>query len=75
MSKNALLTIEEQAMAAGQGWWLSHVFDLASDKWRVMVLGIPSAEAAGQMVVARARSGDALCQKALGLVMNSYQGK
>lgn len=70
-----LLTIEEDAAAAAQGWTLNHVYDLEAARWRVMTLGSPHAEAAGQFVVNRARMGDALAQKALGLVMNSNQGK
>lgn len=70
-----LLTIEEDAVAAVQGWSLAHVYDLETKRWRIMTLGSPHAEAAGQFVVNRARSGDALAQKALGLVMNSNQGK
>lgn len=75
MSKLELLTAEEDAQAAVQGWSLEYVFDLASSKWRVMVLGAPSAEAAGRFVIDQARSGSPLAQKALGIVMKSNQGK
>lgn len=40
-----------------------------------MVLGMPSAEAAGQRVIASARMGNTLAQKALSLVMSSNKGK
>lgn len=74
MSKNDLLTKEEDAIAAANGWSLCHVYDLESSKWRVQVYGMPSSEAAGQAVVGRARMGDALCIKALRLVQASHQG-
>jgi len=74
MSKLELLTPLEVVEAAAQGWSLSHVFDLASGKWRVMVLGMPSAETAGQFVVNQARMGSTLAQKALGFVVKSNQG-
>ena len=70
-----LLTIEEDKEAAAQGWSLAHVYDLATARWRVMVLGMPSAEAVGQQVVALARMGNPVAQKALGLVMKSNKGK
>lgn len=70
-----LLTIAEDEKAAQQGWSLNHVFDLKSGKWRVMVLGMPSAIAAGAFVVDQARTGSPLAQKALQLVMASNQGK
>lgn len=74
MSTKELLTIDEDKAAAAQGWSLNHVFDLELDKWRVMVLGHPSAEIAGQAVVHLARQGSPLAQKALGLIMKSNQG-
>lgn len=74
MSNNDLMTAEEDKLAAAQGWSLGHVYDLETSKWRVMVLGMPSAEATGRAVVGRARMGDALAQKALSLIMKSNQG-
>lgn len=68
-----LLTIEEDKLAAAQNWSLCHVYDLATNKWRVQVCGMPSSELAGQHVVNQARMGSALAQKALQLVMASYQ--
>ena len=75
MSNLALLSDLETAEAAAQGWSLGHVYDLATARWRVMVLGSPSAEAAGQQVVALARMGNPVAQKALGLVMKSNKEK
>lgn len=74
MSKVELLTILESTEAAAQGWSLHHVYDLGTSRWRVMVLGSPSAEVAGQRVIAAARMGNQLAQKALSLVMNSNKG-
>ena len=75
MSKVELLTILETAEAAAQGWSLNHVYDLETSRWRVMVLGMPSAEVASQRVIAAARVGNQLAQKTLSLVMNSNKGK
>ncbi len=72
-SKADWLSTDEAAIAAAQGWSLSHVYDLKSEKWIVQVYGQPSSEQAGQFVVGRARAGDALAQKALRLVMASHQ--
>lgn len=74
MSKHDLLSPDEHRVAEAQGWSLSHVFDLATSKWSVMVLGLPNAEVAGQAVVMRARTGDPVSTKALRLVMASHQG-
>jgi hypothetical protein len=71
---NDLMTPDEDKAAALQGWSLEHVYDMEADRWRVMVLGMPSAEAAGEAVVNRARMGDTLAQKALSLIMKSNQG-
>ena len=68
-----MLTPLETADAQAQGWSLNHVYDLATEKWRVMVLGMPSAELAGQFVVNQARMGNPLAQKALRFVMESNQ--
>lgn len=75
MSNTDLLTILEAEEAAAQGWSLNHVYDLEAARWRIMVLGMPSAEATSRMVVASARVGSRLAQKALSLVMNSNKGK
>lgn len=69
-----LLTKEEAAIAEAQGWSLSHVYDLATSKWRVQVYALPCCEKAGQFVVAQARMGSALAIKALRLVQASHQG-
>lgn len=69
-----LLTTEESALAAQAGWSLNHVFDLTTNRWRVMVLGMPNADLHGRNVVAHARMGNPLCIKALRLVMASHQG-
>ena len=61
-----LLTEAETAVATQQGWGLHHVADNAI--WKVMILGNPNAERAGAAVVALARAGNALAQKALQLV-------
>ena len=74
MSKKDLLTVEETKTAAAQGWSLGHVYDLATRRWRVMVLGSPSAEAVSQHVIHLARNGEPVALKALGLVMKSNQG-
>lgn len=75
MSNSELLTILETTEATAQGWSLNHVYDLETSRWRVMVLGLPSAETASQRVIAAARMGSPLAQKALSLVMNSNKGK
>lgn len=72
MSTADLLTVEETAQAAAQGWGLHHVYDLDTKLWRVMVLASPSAEAGSQFVVAQAKAGSPLAQKALRLVMAGF---
>jgi hypothetical protein len=74
MSNLDLLTPLESAEAARHGWSLSHVYDLETARWRVMVLGMPNAEAVGQQIVGLARAGSPLAQKALSLVMSSNKG-
>lgn len=64
-----LLTIEEDAEAAQAGWELCNVYDLASAKWRVMVLAQPHAEFGAQLVISQARAGSRVAQKALQLLM------
>ena len=75
MSNLEQLTKDEKRQALLQGWELGHVFDLGTSKWSIKILGMPSAEIAGAGVVTRARMGDALCLKALRLVMASQQGE
>lgn len=74
MSNTELLTTLETTEAARRGWSVNHVYDLDAARWRVMVLGMPSAEATSQQVIALARAGDTLAQKTLSLVMNSNKG-
>jgi len=74
MSKQDLLTKEEDAAAQSQGWSLGHVYDLASKKWSVQVYGMPSCEKAGAFVVNQARMGSALAIRALRLIQESHQG-
>lgn len=52
MSKSNLLTVEEDAQAAAQGWGLHHVYDLATHKWGARVL--PAQAAPHVMHLARA---------------------
>ena len=74
-----LFTVEENKEAAKQGWGLSHVFDLATDKWRAQIITLnplwPHCEAASTHVINQARMGGALAQKALSLVVKSNSGK
>lgn len=72
-SKADWLSDEEVAIAASQGWTLAKIYDLTSNKWYVQIYGMPSCDAVAQLVVNRARNGDALAQKALRLVMASHQ--
>lgn len=64
-----LLTVEEDAEAAKAGWELCHVYDLATSRWRVMVLAEPHAEFGAQLVIGQARAGSRVAQKALQLLM------
>lgn len=68
MSKKDLLTVEEARTAAAQGWGVYDVYDQTSGKWRVMVLGLSSAEASFRAVFAQAKAGSVVAQKALRLV-------
>ena len=72
---SALLTREETTHAASMGWGVHHVYDLASSRWRVMILGGNDSVQAGRLVVQLARGGNTLAQKALGLVLKSNQEK
>ena len=65
-----LLSLEEDVAAAAAGWGVHDVYDLKAGKWRVMVLGLPHAEAASRRVVEQARHGSKLAQKALTLVLH-----
>jgi hypothetical protein len=67
---NDLLTKEEDAQAAAQGWGLYHVYDMAVDQWVIRVL---PAEATNH-VVNLARNNYPLPLKALRL-MTHYKGK
>ena len=64
-----LLTADEDLQAAAQGWGLFDVYDLKTTRWRVMVLGQPSAEVASRRVVEQARQGSGVALKALRLVV------
>lgn len=70
-----LLTAEEDAAAAQDGWGLHDVYDLSAQRWRVMVLGTPNAETASRRVVERARQGSAIAIKALRLVVKGVPAK
>lgn len=70
-----LLTAEEDAAAALDGWGLHDVYDLSAQRWRVMVLGTPNAETASRRVVERARQGSAIALKALRLVVKGVASK
>ena len=63
---NDLLTIEEDAEAAAQGWGLHHVYELELKQWVVRIL---PAEATPH-VVTLARNNQVLPLKALRLMMN-----
>lgn len=65
-----LLTIEEDKVAASQGWGLYHVYDMAVNQWVIRIL---PAETAPQ-VVNLARNNHPLPLKALRL-MTHYKGK
>ena len=64
-----LLTADEDLQAAAQGWGLFDVYDIKAARWRVMVLGQPSAEVASRRVVEQARQGSGVALKALRLVV------
>jgi hypothetical protein len=71
MSNSDLLTIEESKVAASQGWQLFHVYDRG--RWSIKVLStnpaVRNAESASQIVIAHARAGSVLHQKAISLVL------
>lgn len=65
-----LLTKEEDAIAAQQGWGLYHVYDMAVDQWVIRIL--PAT--ATPHVVTLAKANQPLPLKALRL-MTQYKGK
>jgi hypothetical protein len=65
-----LLTIEEDKVAAAQGWGLHHVYDMAVDQWVIRILPAQATEA----VINLARANHPLPLKALRL-MTHYKGK
>lgn len=73
-----LLTKEEAALAAQQGWMVKDVFLNPQNRWHVQILPtqfhglFPHADAASIHVINLARSGQQLAAKALGLVMASH---
>ena len=64
-----LLTIEEDKLAAAQGWGLHHVYEMEARSWTIRIL---PAKAAG-LVVNLARNNHPLPLKALRL-MSNYKG-
>lgn len=64
-----LLTKEEDALAAAQGWKLTPVYDLASTRWSVL----PSPNEVAALLVARAAAGEDLSTKALRLIQAGYE--
>lgn len=71
MSNLGLLTKEEDALAASQGWGVHHIYELETQKWVIRIL--PSTVA--QSIVNLARQGNPLATKALRLVMHGPEGK
>lgn len=71
-----LLTVEEDKVAAAQGWGIFHVYD--HPRWGIRILSqglMPphnNSEAAGAHVVALARSGQPTAQKALKLLAGAF---
>ncbi len=66
-----LLTEDEDAVAAAQGWGLHPVFDLSSTRWHVMALP----RGAGENIVQHARMGSPLHIKALRLIQAGFDRK
>ena len=75
MSKIELLTTEERAEAAAQGWGLFHVYDPKASRWRVQALGLqtPAAPETGALIVGLARQGMPLAIRALQLITESHK--
>ena len=73
MSNKDLLTVEESAIAAEQGWGLFHVYD--STRWVVKALGIqtPAAPETGALIIGLARQGQQPATRALQLIMKNHQ--
>lgn len=75
---NDLLTSEEAATAAQQGWMVKNVYTNPQNRWQVQILPtqfdamFPNADAAAVHVVGLARSGQQVATKALRLVMASH---
>ena len=76
-----LMTTEEDKVAASQGWGLHHVYDLDTSAWVIKVLsqGLNpphnNSDGAGIHVVALARAGQPVAQKALKLLMHGVPKK
>lgn len=64
-----LLTIEEDKVAAAQGWGVYHIYDMAVDQWAVRVLPVT----AQPNIIILAKQGNSLAVKALRLVMHGPQ--
>lgn len=64
-----LLTIEEDKLAAAQGWALCHVYDMAVDQWVIRVLPVT----AQPNIIILAKAGDSLAVKALRILMHGPQ--
>ena len=65
-----LLTLEEDQIAAAQGWGLHHVYELELKQWVIRILPATAAT----HVVTLARNNQALPLKALRL-MTHYKGR
>jgi hypothetical protein len=68
MSKSNLFTVEEDKLAASQGWGLHHVYDLKSCAWSVRIL---PAHMAG-LVLNLAKANQPLPLKALRLIKEHH---
>lgn len=80
MSKTELLTTEETAEAATQGWGLHYVFNLPAERWTIDVLPTQfnarvGAAKAKEYVMSRALSGQPLCVKAMRLITEFNQSR
>jgi len=78
MSNLDLLTKNEAVQAAAEGWLVSHVYDLKSKSWRVMILPYgerfkKDAKKASYWVMGRAQQSSALHLKALRLAVHGPQ--
>lgn len=65
-----LLTLEEDKLAAAQGWGLHHVYEMEARNWTIRILPTEAVP----HVVNLARANHPLPLKALGL-MTQYKGK